>query len=102
MNILVIGGGGREHCLVWKISKSSLVEKIYAAPGNAGISEIAECIDIDISKNNFNGLLKLVEDRRIDLTVVGPEAPLVWRALSWRVSSSIWATWLPAAGVLSV
>jgi phosphoribosylamine--glycine ligase len=77
LNILVIGSGGREHCLVWKISKSPLAEKIYAAPGNAGISEIAECIDIDISKNNFNGLLKLVEDRRIDLTVVGPEAPLV-------------------------
>lgn len=77
MNILVIGGGGREHCLIWKISKSPLAEKIYAAPGNAGISEIAECIDIDISKNNFDGLLKLVKDRKIDLTVVGPEAPLV-------------------------
>ncbi len=77
MNILVIGGGGREHCLVWKISKSPLAEKIYAAPGNAGISEIAECIDMDISKKNFSDLLKLVEDRGIDLTVVGPEAPLV-------------------------
>ncbi len=77
MNILVIGGGGREHCLVWKISKSPLADKIYAAPGNAGIAEIAECIDIDISKNNFSGLLELIEDMKIDLTVVGPEAPLV-------------------------
>lgn len=77
MNILVIGGGGREHCLVWKISKSPLVEKIYAAPGNAGISEIAECIDIDISKKNFDNLLNLVEKKEIELTVVGPEAPLV-------------------------
>jgi len=73
----VIGGGGREHCLVWKISRSPLVDKIYAAPGNAGISEIAECVDIDTSENNFDGLLKLAEDRKIDLTVVGPEAPLV-------------------------
>jgi phosphoribosylamine--glycine ligase len=77
LNILVIGGGGREHCLAWKISKSPLVEKIYAAPGNAGISEIAECIDIDISEKNFTDLLNLVEEREIDLTVVGPEAPLV-------------------------
>ncbi len=77
MNILVIGGGGREHCLAWKISKSPLTDKIYSVPGNAGISEIAECIDMDISKNNFNGLLKLVEDKGIDLTIVGPEAPLV-------------------------
>lgn len=77
MKILVIGGGGREHCLVWKISKSPLVEKIYAAPGNAGISEIAECIDIDISEKNFADILNLVEEREIDLTVVGPEAPLV-------------------------
>ncbi len=77
MKVLVIGSGGREHCLVWKISKSPLVEKIYAVPGNAGISEIAECIDIDTSKNNFSGLLKLVKDKGIDLTIVGPEAPLV-------------------------
>jgi len=77
LNILVIGGGGREHCLVWKISKSPLADKIYAAPGNAGIAEIAECIDIDISKNNFSGLLELIEDMKIDLTVVGPEVPLV-------------------------
>jgi len=73
----VIGSGGREHCMVWKISKSPLVEKIYAAPGNAGIAEIAECVDINISKNNFDSLIKLVEDKGIDLTVVGPEAPLV-------------------------
>ena len=73
----MIGSGGREHCMVWKISKSPLVEKIYAAPGNAGIAEIAECVDINISKNNFDSLIKLVEDKGIDLTVVGPEAPLV-------------------------
>ncbi len=77
MKVLVIGSGGREHCLVWKISKSPLVEKIYAVPGNGGIGEIAECIDIKTTKNDFNDLLKFAEDKKIDLTVVGPEAPLV-------------------------
>ena len=77
MKVLVIGSGGREHCLVWKISKSPLVEKIYAVPGNGGISEIADCIDIKTTKNDFNELLKFAEDKKIDLTVVGPEAPLV-------------------------
>lgn len=77
MKVLIIGGGGREHCLAWKISKSSLLEKIYAIPGNAGITEIAECIDMDISKDNFPEIIKFVKDRKIDLTVVGPEAPLV-------------------------
>ena len=77
MKILVIGSGGREHCLVWKISKSPLTEKIYAIPGNAGIAGFAECIDTGISENDFDSLLKLVEDKGIDLTVVGPEAPLV-------------------------
>ncbi len=77
LDILVIGSGGREHCLVWKISKSPLAGKVYAIPGNAGIAEIAECLDISISENNFTEIIKLVKDRRIDLTVVGPEAPLV-------------------------
>jgi len=77
LKVLVIGSGGREHCLVWKISKSPLVEKIYAVPGNSGIGEIAECIDIKTTKNDFNELLKFAEDKKIDLTVVGPEAPLV-------------------------
>ncbi len=77
MNILVIGSGGREHCLIWKISKSPLADKIYAVPGNAGIAGIAECINMDVSRNNFHELVKLVKNKGIDLTVVGPEAPLV-------------------------
>ncbi|MEA2015945.1 MAG: phosphoribosylamine--glycine ligase [Actinomycetota bacterium] len=77
MNILVIGSGGREHCLAWKISKSPLVDKIYAAPGNAGIAGIAECIKIDIPRENFEEIANLVREKDIDLTVVGPEAPLV-------------------------
>ena len=77
MKVLVTGSGGREHCLVWKISKSKLVDKIYAVPGNAGIEKQAECLNINVSNGNFSALLQLVEDKKIDLTVVGPEAPLV-------------------------
>ena len=74
MKVLVIGGGGREHALVWKLKQSPKVTKIYCAPGNAGISEIAECIDIKI--NDVAALLDFVKYNWIDLTVVGPEAPL--------------------------
>jgi len=75
MNVLVIGGGGREHALVWKIAQSSLVTKIYAAPGNAGIAGLAECVSV--AAEDLDGLLKLAVEKKIDLTVVGPEAPLV-------------------------
>ena len=75
MKILVIGSGGREHVLVWKIAQSNLVDKIYCAPGNAGIESIAECIDISV--DDFDGLLKFARKEKIDLTVVGPEVPLV-------------------------
>lgn len=74
MKVLVIGGGGREHALVWKLMQSPHVDKVYCAPGNAGISEIAECIDI--KADNVDALLDFVKYNWIDLTVVGPEAPL--------------------------
>lgn len=75
MKVLVVGGGGREHALVWKIAQSPKVEKIYCAPGNAGIAAHAECLDI--SATDITGLLTFAYNERIDLTVVGPEAPLV-------------------------
>ena len=75
MTILVVGGGGREHALVWKISQSLLVEKIYCAPGNPGIEGLAECVDI--KQNDIDGLLNFARKKSIDLTVVGPEDPLV-------------------------
>ena len=75
MKILVIGSGSREHTLVWKIKQSSLVKQIYAAPGNAGIAELAECVDI--KADDLAGLLKFAKEKEIDLTIVGPEAPLV-------------------------
>ena len=74
MKVLVIGGGGREHALVWKISQSKKVDKIYCAPGNGGIRNIAECVDI--KAEDVEGLLEFAFEHKIDLTVVGPEAPL--------------------------
>jgi phosphoribosylamine--glycine ligase len=75
MRVLVIGGGGREHALVWKIAQSPLVEKIYCAPGNAGSARWAECVPL--KPTNLYGLADFAEQQRIDLTVVGPEAPLI-------------------------
>ncbi len=74
MRILVIGSGGREHALVWKLSQSKLVDKILCEPGNGGISQLAECLDITV--DNFEELLRFSCKEKIDLTVVGPEAPL--------------------------
>jgi len=74
MQILVIGSGGREHTLAWKIAQSPRVSKIWAAPGNAGISEVAECVNI--SASDIRLLADLAERKRIDLSVVGPEVPL--------------------------
>jgi phosphoribosylamine---glycine ligase len=74
MKVLVIGGGGREHALVWKISQSAKVKKIYCAPGNAGIAGLATCVPISAEDNQ--ALLEFAKKEAIDLTVVGPEGPL--------------------------
>ncbi len=73
--VLVIGQGGREHALVWKLAQSPQIEKIYAAPGNPGIGELGQCIDIAV--NDIDKLLEFAHSQEIDLTVVGPEAPLM-------------------------
>jgi phosphoribosylamine--glycine ligase len=75
MKVLIVGGGGREHAIAWKISKSPKVEKIYCAPGNAGISEVAECVDI--AAMEFDKLVKFAKDNEIDLTIIGMDDPLV-------------------------
>lgn len=74
MRILIVGGGGREHVLAWKLSKSKRVRKIYVAPGNPGIARIATCVDI--LSSDIGGLLHFAEEKKIDFTVVGPELPL--------------------------
>ncbi len=74
MRVLVVGSGGREHTLVWKIAQSPLAEKVFCAPGNGGIQELAECVNI--SASDVPALADFAEKQKIDLTVVGPEAPL--------------------------
>jgi phosphoribosylamine--glycine ligase len=74
MKVLVVGGGGREHALVWKLAQSPRVDKIYCAPGNAGISDLAECLPI--KADNIPALVDFAETAGIDLTLVGPEDPL--------------------------
>ncbi|MTI66804.1 MAG: phosphoribosylamine--glycine ligase [Firmicutes bacterium] len=75
MKVLVIGSGAREHALVWKIAQSPKVKKIYCAPGNGGIAEISECVNI--KSDDIKTLLAFALEKEIDLTVVGPELPLV-------------------------
>ena len=77
MKVMVIGGGGREHTLAWKISQSPLVDVIYCVPGNAGMTQIARCLDLPLAEDNFERVAAFAEKEGIDLTVVGPEAPLV-------------------------
>ena len=74
MKILVVGSGGREHALIWKIAQSPRVKKIFCAPGNAGISGLAECVPI--GSDDIGKLLEFAKKEKIGLTVVGPEAPL--------------------------
>ena len=75
MKILIVGSGGREHALAWKIAQSPKVEKIYCAPGNAGIAEYAECVDITAME--FDKLAAFAKEKEIDLTVIGMDDPLV-------------------------
>ena len=74
MKVLLVGGGGREHALAWKIRKSDKVEKLYCAPGNAGIAELAECVDIGVME--FDKLVEFAKEKEIDLVVVAPDDPL--------------------------
>ncbi|MFH1645116.1 MAG: phosphoribosylamine--glycine ligase [Candidatus Omnitrophota bacterium] len=75
MKVLVVGSGGREHTLCWKIAQSNKVKKLYCAPGNGGISQVAECVDI--KADDSSGLKDFAKREGIDLTIVGPEGPLV-------------------------
>ena len=74
MKILVVGSGGREHAIVWKIAQSPKVDKIYCAPGNGGIGECAECVDIGAME--FERLAAFAKEKEIDLTVIGMDDPL--------------------------
>ncbi len=75
MKILVVGGGGREHAIIHKISQNKNVDKIYCAPGNGGIAELAECVDIKAT--DIDGIVNFAKSNQIDMTVVAPDDPLV-------------------------
>src|SRR5258708_36607921 len=89
MKILVLGGGGREHALVWKLKQSARVEKIWCAPGNGGIAADAECVAMDAG--DVYAVVAFAEKHRPDLTIVGPELPLVngvtdaFRKRNWAI-----------------
>lgn len=74
MRVLIVGGGGREHALAWKLKQSPLVRELFCAPGNAGIARLARCVPV--AADDLEALVALAREHRIDLTVVGPEAPL--------------------------
>ncbi|NDE57103.1 MAG: ATP-grasp domain-containing protein, partial [Gammaproteobacteria bacterium] len=77
MNILIVGGGGREHALAWKASQSPDAKKVYVAPGNAGTALEARLENIPIAADDIQGLLHFAKNQQIDLTIIGPEVPLV-------------------------
>ena len=77
MNILVIGSGGREHALAWKAAQSPLADKVYVAPGNAGTALEARLQNVEIDGMAIDELISFARENKIDLTIVGPEAPLV-------------------------
>lgn len=74
MKVLIVGGGGREHAIAWKLAQSQKVDKLYCAPGNAGIAEVAECVAV--KAEDVTGICRFAEENKIDLTVIGPEVPL--------------------------
>lgn len=97
MNVLVIGSGGREHALAWKIAQSPRVRKVYCAPGNPGIARLdkGECVPIGV--NDFDAIERFIEEHEVSLTVVGPEDPLV-KGLVDRLSAQGHAAFGPSAG----
>lgn len=74
MKVLIVGGGGREHAIAWKVAQSPKAEKIYCAPGNAGIAEVAECVNIGVME--FDKLVEFAKEHEIDLSIIGPDDPL--------------------------
>jgi len=74
MKVLVVGNGGREHAITWKLAQSPKIKELYTAPGNAGTARIAQ--NLDIAANDIKSLAKVAQQKNIDLVVVGPEVPL--------------------------
>ena len=75
MKVMIVGSGGREHALTWKIAQSPKVDKIYCVPGNGGMAQLAECVPMEVT--DIAGIVAFAQENGIDLAVVGPEVPLV-------------------------
>ena len=75
MRVMIIGSGGREHAIAWKIAQSPRVDKLFCVPGNGGMHEIAECVNLSVE--DIDGCVAFAKEKNIDLVVVGPEVPLV-------------------------
>ena len=89
MKLLVVGKGGREHAFVWKLAQSPKITRLYAAPGNPGMAQHAECVDI--ADSDLEGLAAFVQKENIDITVIGPEAPLADAASGGETSRAMLA-----------
>ena len=87
MKVLIVGGGGREHAIAWKVAQSPRVDKLYCAPGNAGIAEVAECVDIGVME--FDKLVAFAKEKEIDLTVVAPDDPLAAGAVGADLAAGL-------------
>jgi phosphoribosylamine--glycine ligase len=96
MRVLIVGGGGREHALAWKLRQSPRLTQLYCAPGNAGIAEVAECVPI--AADDVKGLLRFAREQKIDMTVVGPELPLTMGLVDQFTAEGLRAFGPTAAG----
>ena len=99
MKVLVVGSGGREHALAWAIAKSPKCKKLYCAPGNGGIANVAECVDI--AAEDIDGIVGFAEDNKIDFVVIGPEGPLVL-GLADRLEDAGIKSFGPSAGAAMI
>ena len=95
-HVLVVGGGGRENALAWALARSAGVQQVWVAPGNGGTAELEGCIQLAISEGDQETLLKTCQEQRIDLVVVGPEAPLA-AGLADRLREAGFAVFGPGA-----